>query len=70
MNILSRENLDKTIQNLESLVKEHEKEYMAHPRIMGYENGFYSHKERAEDYRIILGYLLELQKLRRVNQGE
>ena len=59
MIILSRENLDKTIENMQSLVEEHEKAHIAHPHIMGYEDGFYSHKERAEDYRIILGYLLE-----------
>ena len=63
--ILSRENLDKTVENLESLVKMHEDCHAKHPHVMGYTEEFYSHAERAEDYRILLGYLKELQQLRK-----
>lgn len=61
---LSRETLEATIEDLESLITEHEKEYEAHPQILGYEEHFYSHEQRAFDYKRLLGYLRELQQLR------
>lgn len=62
--IISSDNLNDTIENLELLVTEHEKQYAEHPQIMGYTEEFFSHKDRADDYRRLLGYLKELQQLR------
>lgn len=64
MKQICKENLEGTICNLESLIQEHEKAYEEHPMFLGIDKEDYNHKERAEDYKKLLGYLKELEEFR------
>lgn len=64
MKHLCKEDLERTICNLELLIQEHEEAYRKHPMFLGIDNEDYNHKERAEDYKQLLGYLKELKEFR------
>ena len=66
MKNLCKENLEKTIHNLESLIQEYEKAYKKHPMFLGIDKEPYSNKERAKDLKQLLGYLNELSQRRSI----
>lgn len=61
------EELDRDIQRLEALIEQNEREYVAHPHMLGYREEFYNQNEYAEECRRIVGYL---KKLRQFLNGE
>lgn len=64
MSLIIGKDLEESIKNLEDLIAEEKKEYDKCPKIMGYEEHFYHRLERIHEYRVIQGYLKELQEYR------